>query len=357
MRIINKLSEIRNRTHQYINNHQYLFCVLIILIICIFEIRLITLIHINNNGGGAAAAEGILHGTPHWRTTQNRILGPAVVGLISNITGSPFFNCYRSVIWSLLIFANFLSFVLFLSLTKDKKQALKYSFLFAVLFLFIQNRDWLFIWDFIDLIVFLLFAYGIFNTIKLHYLVILFVVCLLNKENALYIGLWIFMDSFNFHNKIPTKLVDIIRRTNLNYCKLILGSLLIVGGMIYAKLIRDALFVQSMLPGVGYDLDHALWGQHFQATPNLYALVKITINFHFIEFVVPVILFIVPLYFIYKMKINELSIKVMFLFLFMVITIFVFGNITETRIFCILIPFALMLNLYFGDQIVSSNQK
>ena len=155
---------------------------------------------------------------------------------------------------------------------------------------------------------------------------------------------------------MPTHLADRIRRANVNYCQLALGSLLIVGGMIYTKWIRDALFVQSMLPGVGYDREHAFWGQHFQTIPNLYALARITIHFQYVEFIAPIIVFILPLYLVYKMKVNELSIKVMVLFLFMLITIFAFGKITETRIFCILIPFALVLNLYFDDRMVLSHQ-
>lgn len=354
-----KLADLKNRVHHFFINHQTLSYVLIILIISLFEIRLINtpinLLYKEGLWDCSNAAEGIIRGTPQWRATQNRILGPAVVSLISNITGLTFFNSYLIVIWSLLIFANVLSFKIFLTLTKDKKIALNYSFLFAVLFLFIQDVRCVYIWDFIDLIVFILFAYGVFNKIKLRYLVILFLVCLLNKESALFISLWIFMDSFNFNNPKYIHSKETFKRKIVNYPKLTLSIFLTIGGVIYTKLIRDALFIQSMIPFIGYDLKHAVWGQHFQVIYNIKMLIRIFVRFKTTEFVIPIILFVVPLYLLYKMKANEFSIKVMLLFLVMLVSIFVFGFILETRVYCILIPFALMLKLYFDNKIVFSH--
>lgn len=353
MSLIDKFIDLNNRTHEYIKNKPTLFYFLIILIISLFEIRLLILT--NNIDASAAAAEGVLCGTPHWRATQNRILGPFFVGFISNITNLSFSTSYLIVILSLLIFVNYLSYKIFMDLTKDEKTALKYSFLFIVLFLFIQNKSWFYIWDAIDLIVFLLFAYGVFSKKKLSYFVILFFICLLNKENALYIGLWIFIDSFDFNNKFPARLVDILKRKTLNYSKLFLSVLLILGGMIYTKLIRDSLFIKSMFPNIGLDLEHSFWGNQFPLVTNLYILASIIANFDYVELIIPVIIFLAPLYFIYKMKINEFSIKVTFLLLFILTTIFVFGLIYETRIFSILIPFVLMSELYSDNKITISN--
>jgi hypothetical protein len=347
---------MKSRIFKFVDDNHLVFY-LIVFLLSVLEIRMITQMLSKNFELYASAAEGVLHGAPHWRSSQNRLLGPVLVNLFSLTSGLTFLKSYVLITWSLLIFANFLSFAIFKRLTNDLNIAIRYTFCFAVFFILIQDDQWPFIWDFVDLIIFLLFSYGIFKNVKLRWMVVLFFLTLTNKENALFIGLWICIDSLAIKNISPNLSPSAPKIKMENYSKFFLGFFLMVAGMIYTKLIRDLLFVKSMLDFVGQDLSHKFLGQHFQFIRNWQRLEWAFLKFDYNELIIPLTLLVILFYFTFRFvtKLNEFSIKLMSFFLILTITIYCFGNVTETRIFAIFISFILIFKLYFENKIINPN--
>jgi hypothetical protein len=303
-----------------------------------------------------AAAQGVTIGMPHWRIYQNRLLGPWLVQLISFATGWPFPLSFKLFLIASLLLTGFVSFYIFLDLTKNKVVSLRYSFYLSLCFLAFQDKSWFYLWDLMDVIIFLVFAYSIFRNLSMRYFVCLFIISLLNKEDALFISLWMIIDSFKYDNNSSKNIQT--KSLKINYYRLSLGILLMISGMFYTKLVRDSLFVKSMIPGVGLDSYHATIGEHFR----IFANIKYLTDFTYLKdenIVVPLLpfLLIIPLvYVLYKLRPDEYLIKVMILFFCMLLLIFMFGSIGETRVFFILIPFVLILNLEFCGQIPKNDR-
>ena len=348
--LLNSMSVYRSRVRQYILNCPILLCLILVTILAFIEMRVIRMIHQHNYCDLIEAAHGVTVGMPHWRAHQNRLLGPSLVKLISHATGLSFPLSFEFFMVLSLIIANLVSFYVFLDLTKNRTLSLKYTFYFALFFLALQHRTWLYLCDFMDIIIFLLFAYGIFKKFNIRYFVYLFIISILNREDALFISLWMIIDSFQYNIEPSNNIQG--RRLTIKYYNLLLGVLLTILGIIYIKWIRDTLFIRSMLPRIGLDLNYYIaGGQHFNVLKNIRYLV----NFNILQrgdIMVPLVFIFLPIYLMVKMKSDEHSLKVMFLFFCMLFFIFLTCYIAETRVFFILIPFILLLNLKFNGRIL-----
>jgi len=341
------LNIFRNRIKRYIAGYPMPVCLVLIALLTLMELRLVMLIHHERFKILVDAAHGVIIGTPHWVAYQNRLLGPWLVQFISQLTGWAFTKSFIIFIVMSLLLANLVSFYLFFDLTKNRLISLKYTLYFSLCFLALQDISWLFLWDFLDIMIFFVFVYGIFRNWKTRFFIYLFIVSLLNRENALFISLWLIIDAFKYESKSPNIRT---RSLKINYPNLLLGILLSIVGILYIKLVRDWLFVRSGLSGVGLDSVHAAIGQHIVLFANIARLFNVwhqkNIN------ILPAFLFIgLTIYLFIKMRFDQFFIKVMLLFLCMLVSIFVFGYISEPRVFFMLIPFILVLNLELSDKI------
>jgi len=113
----------------------------------------------------------VIERTPPWKVNQNRLMGPAILRLMTLIGFSKW--------WALRIFAlvfvvlnNFL-FVKALSLLSNSKYLILNTLLFFNSLFIISQDIWLYVWDFIDISFFIIYALIIFEKKYLKFLFII----------------------------------------------------------------------------------------------------------------------------------------------------------------------------------------
>jgi hypothetical protein len=286
--------------------------------------------HIKNLIG---TTDRIIQGKPDWIAHQNRVLGPYLVLLISKL------NVSFSIAWMIFtgLWLAIQSVLLFYVLRKRNQtpvESIKFVVIFWFLFLSLQDF-WLYTWDGIDLIVFTLFAYGIITEKSTAFHVALFSVAIFNRESALFIAFYILVSAFEFTMKPPSlKFVDRSR--------LLLGGLLLVGGALFTKYVRHALFV-STWDGRS-DVEHQLVGNHVLLLDNLRSI--------FVDYLasgaLPIFIIVVLAIAFFLSRIRSFQdgeLKCLLIALLILLNTMVFGLFTETRLFFILLPFALFLSI------------
>ena len=273
------------------------------------------------------AAYGVLEGRPHWIAYQNRLLGPYLVYFISKM-GFSYSTALNIFTLFMVVFQNIL--LLFLLKKKDVSfnNALAVIFIYSLLFLLVQHK-WLYTWDSIDAIIFTLFAYGIIQEKSLRYFLLIFFIELLNRESALFIALYIVIDSFHFE---PSKLQLNLRSKT----KLVVGFFLIVFGIVYTQFIRHYLFVSrsNNMP----DTSHELIGNHIYVFKNIKYL--FLYNFLSIDIINSVFFIGTLAYLIYRARsYTAAQIKALLIYCVIMANILIFGLINESRVYIEVLPF------------------
>lgn len=291
--------------------------------------------HANNLEQLTNAAYGVIIGKPHWLAYQNRLLGPYSVLFISK-TGLSFVN-------SLLVFhfaALFIFIFLIYWLLKKEKISLIRNIisLFIILFLFIYFQNyWFYTWDSVDMIIFTLFSYGIVKSLNVNYFLVLFFIAMLNRESALFIGVYLILNSFDIN--IKTGVIKVFKNRGL-----FTGVTLLISGVAYIKFIRQKLFIAK--PNGLLDTEHEIIGNHINLISNL----KELFYYNFFDSNIFVTIFILASlgYFFFNVnRMNSIQIKLFIMLTIIFSNILVFGQINETRMLFILFPLILFLKLSF----------
>lgn len=228
--------------------------------ITVVERRVLNLIHRYNLPAQIAIAEDVTRGTPVWKAFQNRLLGPEMVHAASAATHLPFAVCYREFTYALLLVTNALSFVLFRGMGIAPRVACAYTLAVAGLFLALQDTSSLYLWDYIELPINLLFAYGVFRGLRLRFFVTLFLVGLLNRESALFIPLWLILDAWR-----PARALASPRRFRV--LQAVLGAALVAAGIGFTSWLRTRLY-----HGVEGGAYQGIAGQQLRLADNWKAL-------------------------------------------------------------------------------------
>jgi hypothetical protein len=294
------------------------------------------------------AAYGIIEGRPHWRAYSNRLLGPYSVYFISQLGGISFEKSLEIFYFLLLSAQNLILFSLISSDTRHSYQkGLEYTIYHS--FLFISMQDYYsYTWDYIDLLVFTLFAWGILKNKSTIYFVFLFFIELSNREIAILIAFYLMLDSFRLFEGILESRPK-IQLTPIDRTKFFIGSGLLVAGAAYIKIIRDVLFIESSLGHVGDDVEHLLIGNHFQLWDNIRSL--FIDNFSSMNFINSLFIFAILVYFLAVLpKFDQRLFKTFIILLSILVSILVFGLINETRMFILTIPFLLLMQLELGNR-------
>jgi hypothetical protein len=312
------------------------------------ELRLIILVHGCHLDELIASVDSIFAGMSHWRAYQNRLLGPALVQAVAFVTRQSFSESYPIVIGMLVCAINSTAFFVFLGLSRDRALAFRYTVYSALLFVAFQDRTWLYVWDLLDQIIFFIFMYLVVKRMHLRWLALLFLVAVLNREDALFISFWIIIDAVTFTGP-PAQKNNLSRTITVNRKHLLWGGLLALLGVLYTKMIRDLLWAGSSLPWVGVDAEHAALGQHFQLMRNM----RYCFGLSFLKDfnIAPLGALLLAFYLVARRRSDERSVKLAVLTGVMLLSTLVFGIIGETRTLLIFIPFFLVLNLLFSDKI------
>lgn len=333
-------------------NFNIFIAIIIVIFLSLLEYRLVILLHADDLKNLFHAAYGVTIGEPHWRVYQNRLLGPFSVKGLSEILGMTYAQVYMFFTMGLLVIQNVLFFALFRQLTDDNRLSVRYTLYFVAFFIALSDSNWLYLWDFLDIIVFTLFIYGILAYKNNWYFLFVFGIAILNKESGLFIALWLILDAL-IEKRDTNSFYFAMKLRDLK--RLFLGIALLVGGIFFVEWIRDALFIKSAAGG-GVKFTGIEYGKyvHFKFLINLKVFVYNLTNLNFLlNFLVNIFILALPLFVIIQSKKAEETIfKIIILFLAIYSTIMLFGVLNETRVYNILIPFIIFLSAYFSGHIV-----
>lgn len=326
-------------------------CIVLILSLLVFNITNISIAHWDEL---ANAAQGVIDGTPHWRAFSNRLLGPYSVLFIAHL-GFSFETSLQIFNFLLIALQNLILFYLLLHYTEGS-YAISIRYLIIFSFMLISVEDYImYTWDYIDAIIFTLFAFGIFQSKPTGYFAILFAVEIFNREIALFIAFFIIIDAI-VTGRSENGIFPKIDLSNIHKKHLAAGLSLGAAGVVFTKVIRDFLFIESTVPGVGKDLENKLIGNHIQILDNIRIL--FIENFTSLEIVNTIILIGVIVYLILLFPyFKETHYKAFLVTGTMVLSIFIFGLINETRLYRFLVPFMLFFHLELGHHLSQKTTK
>lgn len=305
------------------------------ILLTFFEYRTISIMQISNLSGQIDSALGILSGHPHWKTYQSRLLGPVLVTSLAHLSHLSFSSCYQITTFVLLITANAICYIVFRKAGRRADLAWAYTFAYAGLFTALQDRAWLYLWDYIDLLTLMLFAYAVFTRALLWKFIVIFFIELLNREAANFIALWIIIDAVNLNSSPSAH----SKKWNIHWQQAILGIVLIGIGVTWTDFIRNRLFVSqtmTLLPG------YHIVGDQFWELPHMLHALKHAPR---LDALVPVIAVSVLIFSLLRAweQLGEQAWKICFLLCAMVTSIFIFAITTETRVWFEVLPFVFWL--------------
>ncbi|HIV72435.1 MAG TPA: hypothetical protein H9903_15985 [Candidatus Aquabacterium excrementipullorum] len=207
------------------------------------------------------ASQGVLQGTPHWRAYQNRLLGPALVDALRVLTAYPL----HLYVLLMLGVANTALLLALRRLSPGEPPASRLTWkvmaISAVVWVLGKHR-WSYPWDFLESLLLLAMAYLAFTKPeRIGAFVLLFAVAILSRESALFIPVFMV-------------LYTVVSRRPLLGRPVLCAIVLVVLGTAFVQLTRSLLFVHSMSPGVGDDLAHASFGNHWQLAANGELLIR-----------------------------------------------------------------------------------
>jgi hypothetical protein len=276
----------------------------------------------------AMVAEGVVRGEPPWRIYQSRVLGPYLVHALGVGTGTPIPIVYGVVALGLLFLAGFLILRRVGALGDPTRPPLAAFFTYQAFLILLLPCLWLYVWDLISLVVFVLF-----NAF----------VGVLNHEIALVIAAWLVLDPIvkRFAGQGGAR-SRAGRAANLDRASVLLGLVVLAGGAVLIETLRRVLLVREVPPDAGDTLSAHAEDFHFTLDRNWDAIVH---SFSFapqseFQFVVPVFLVLVLVVAALLARsdwarFGALSIVTAS----MVILMLCFGLILETRVLLPLVPF------------------
>ena len=278
---------------------------------------------------------GVLSGTPDWLAYQNRLLAPWLISLIS-LAGFSAVSSLKVFVLLAVIAEFLLLFFLLKRSGAEDRESFGGVLAFSLLFLFIQGFS-LYPWDFLDLLFFSLFGWGVFQRKSPLFFIILFLVTITNRESGLFIGLYLLLDGFEFDP--AASLGKKLRVASKQ--KLIAGIVLIGLGILYVSTIRNLLFISQ--PGGFLDNKHAAFGNHINVIKNLRIL--LVENFAGNNILNSVFL-LGSLGYAFSFLRREW--KAVLVYLVMTSSVLVFGLVNESRLYAFLLPF--LIFFYFSGR-------
>jgi hypothetical protein len=317
----------------------------ILIVLTLFEIKAVNMMHIAMADRIVSAAHGIVIGVPQWRIYQNRLLGPWLVfGLSRLFFGGKYAHAYSAVTSISLLAVNILTYRLFLRLGTPRPNALGYALAGMAAFVALQDQEWLYLWDYLDLLVFTAFVYGVYTNRRWPYFLVLFLIELFNREAAAYISLWMILDSVTLRDS-ETKIAYWREWYKFDVLSFVVGVVTFIAGTFWTQWIRLRLFKHSEFPDVGLDLNH-LHGNTLSLSGNIADFLKdmtaTTPQMYFLDFL------IIPALLLYFWKIRHFlsltSLKLVAIILVMLLGIILYAKIAEPRVFLSILPLMLFLN-------------
>jgi hypothetical protein len=211
---------------------------------------------------------------------------------------------------------------------------------FALLVVCCFQRPWLYIWDCVDLLVFTLFSAFVCRGYRWPAFAALYAVAIANREGALFIALWLILD--------PLVRFALDRReggpapARLDRAPLVAGVVLLGAGAALVEWLRDRLLVREVGPALVGDVAGAGPRFHWMLPDNLERLAEAwTAPSYTMGFLVPAGLLAFAAFCVVVARRDPYARgAAAAIQLAMVGAMVLFGVLFETRIYLVLLPFA-----------------
>lgn len=281
-------------------------------------------------GKSAEAMRGVYDGMPGWRVFQSRVLAPYLIEGLRGLIGIRSSVAYNVYAFLLLVAAGLLAYALGNRLAGRLGGALAFVTLHLG-FALLLSAPWLYAWDFINVCVFLLFAYFVATQKPYPWFVALFFAGLLNHEAVVFIACWLIIDPLAR---------SLLTGRALEWRPLAAGVACIVCGVVIVETLRTMLLVRET-----YSRDWFQTGSaHFFAIENVKILVEafshstLTVTLT----ALPLLAAIVALAVALAIRHPRLFLGYALVHLVMVAALLVFGVLAESRIYLSLVPFVVL---------------
>jgi len=278
----------------------------------------------------AEAAQGVVAGYPHWRIYQSRILGPYLVDALSHVFPS-FLSAYTAFAIAALAIAGILAYRLG-TRVGGTRAGIAALLAFHLAFALLVSRPWLYAWDFVDAIVFLVFVDFVVARRPWPHFLALIGFGVLNHEIAAYIAVWLVVDPLAQWRwgKAP-----------LAWRPMVAGALAFVASLGIAELIRGALLVEQIGPKIFHDAPTDIGSSfYFTLGHNVDALVVAFTRFDYrLPQLVPIFLVAIIAYALVLARRDVARFGALAAtYLAIIAALLTFGVLLETRIYVVLIP-------------------
>jgi hypothetical protein len=291
----------------------------------------------------ALVAEGIVRGEPPWRIFQSRVLGPYLVHAISVIARTSPVEAYAYCALAILFMAGLSVLVLTDRLHDPRRPALASFLIFQAGFVLLLPCIWLYIWDFISMVVFAFFNYFVMRGAGRLVFSVLFLIGILNHEIALFIAAWMVLDPIvkYFASRGAGG-----KRPAFDRVTMLLGLGWVAGGVALTAFLRRALMVRELPPPDAPDNLAPHWGDfRFALAQNwnsiLHAFTLAPQESY--QFVVPVFMAAVVVLALWLARSDPARFGALAIVTLMMVASFLcFGLVLETRVLMPLVPFVAM---------------
>jgi hypothetical protein len=191
---------------------------------------------------------GVTTGHPLWKLFQSRVLGPYLIKALSFGSLEYYGEAYVCFQIVTVAIAAFLCWRLGREYGGSDRSASLALMLFVMCFASLLSPPLLYSWDFIDIIVFLVFIDFVLSGRSLPWFLGLFAIAIFNRDSAIFIALWLILDPlvrffYQRRRKLPKK-------PTLDWQRIIAGIICIGAALIILELLRRNLLVQEEGPKI-----------------------------------------------------------------------------------------------------------
>jgi hypothetical protein len=279
----------------------------------------------------AETSLGVTTGRPVWKMWQSRVLGPYLIealtfGSLDYVKAHFLFQIITVAI------AAFLCWRLGRKYGGTDQSALLALAVFVMCFALLLRPPWLYSWDFIDMIVFIVFIDLVLSGMSLRWFIGLFAIAIWNRESAVFIALWLILDPlvrffYQRQYKLPPPVLD--------WRRMLAGAMCIAIGFLTVELLNRNLLVEAKMSADSYPI----------VLPQNVARLKHSLTHFDRYFPIAVPVFLATVTALGACVVHRDPQRYLALYLvelsFMA-SIFVFGALIETRVYLALIPFVVM---------------
>ena len=293
-----------------------------------------------------AVSWGIAEGRPYWVAFQNRLLGPFTVIRIAD-AGLPRAEALKVFLALGMIGQAVLLHALFRKLGRGAATSLAWVAVQSFLFLTFLDPAWYYPWDVYDALVFTLLPYLAISGASTFGFVLLFLVALLNRESALFVGCYLVIASLRPHPGSFLPGIGDRRRAGLGIAAIALGAA-------FVHLVRRALFVARATDMGG--VEPPWFGNHVNLSRNLSDLLLPGPSGEAITITLWVLGSVAWVLFAARRLARPYA-NLAALYVLMMASIVLFGLVRETRMYGMLFPIFLFVTDGFVAASVSPSSR